>query len=125
MAQRRRLRLNGIYRQLGDEHGATPIADSTGTVFEDRRAWDDDRLHPSPLGHERLAAAAADALGVDVEPGYLAAPPGAAPARTVRTEAEWWWRYATPWIGRRLRGQSSGDGRTAKRPSLVAVDSLG
>ncbi|MFB7149873.1 SGNH/GDSL hydrolase family protein, partial [Streptomyces virginiae] len=32
-----------------------------------------------------------------------------------------------PWLGRRLRGRSSGDGRTAKRPDLLplATDSAG
>ena len=28
---------------------------------------------------------------------------------------------AVPWIGRRVRGRSSGDGRDAKRPTLVPV----
>jgi hypothetical protein len=33
----------------------------------------------------------------------------------------WAQRYFTPWIVRRLRGRSSGDGRTAKRPELAPV----
>jgi hypothetical protein len=30
----------------------------------------------------------------------------------------WFGLYFTPWLVRRLRGRSSGDGRVAKRPEL-------
>jgi lysophospholipase L1-like esterase len=118
----RRLRLNEIYQRLSDQLGVIPLIDTAGTVFEDARGWSDDRLHLSPLGHERLAMGAADALGVAVEPGWISPPDGSVPGRTLRTEAEWWWRHASPWIGRRIRGRSSGDGRSAKRPVLGPVD---
>jgi len=39
--------------------------------------------------------------------------------RTAATELRWLVTFARPWIGRRLRGRSSGDGRTAKRPLLT------
>ncbi|MDX6762413.1 SGNH/GDSL hydrolase family protein, partial [Streptomyces sp. F8] len=29
--------------------------------------------------------------------------------------------FLGPWLGRRLRGRSSGDGRTAKRPDLLPL----
>ncbi|MFE0426507.1 hypothetical protein ACFW15_29785, partial [Streptomyces sp. NPDC058953] len=32
-------------------------------------------------------------------------------------------RHLAPWIGRRLTGRSSGDGRPAKRPDLLPYDS--
>ncbi|WP_193608249.1 SGNH/GDSL hydrolase family protein [Nocardioides lijunqiniae] len=125
----RRLRLNAIYQRLCDESGVVPLTSTTDTVFEDPRAWAEDRLHLSPLGHERLATGAAEALGLEVEPGWQSPPPGPPPQRTLRTEAAWWSQHATPWIGRRLRGRSSGDGRSAKRPVLTRVapdaDSLG
>lgn len=44
---------------------------------QDRRAWDDDRLHLSPEGHTRVALRAAQVLGLDVagrpRPGVAAA----------------------------------------------------
>ncbi len=47
-----------------------------------------------------------------------AAPAGAASRRT----ADYYRRYVLPWIGRRLTGRSSGDGRTAKIAELTIVD---
>lgn len=118
---RRRVVLNGIYQHLADEHGMVSPAPTTGTVFEDRRAWADDRLHLSPLGHERLAMAAAHGFGLAVGEGAGLLPPGAPPRRTLRTEVGWARRHLGPWLGRRLTGRSSGDGRTAKRPEPTPV----
>ncbi|KRE38226.1 lipase [Janibacter sp. Soil728] len=121
---RRRLVLNGIYQQLADEHGMMPPAPTTGTIFEDPRAWADDRLHLSALGHERLALGSAAALDVPVEQGWDSVPAGAAPRRSVRTEVEWSRRHVGPWLGRRLTGRSSGDGRVAKRPTLSPFETV-
>ncbi|MFC6832884.1 SGNH/GDSL hydrolase family protein, partial [Streptomyces goshikiensis] len=40
-------------------------------------------------------------------------------------ELRWAASFAGPWVGRRLRGRSSGDGRTAKRPRLLPVRAAG
>lgn len=118
---RRREVLNDIYRHLAERHGMLPPAETEGTVFEDPRAWDPDRLHLSPLGHERLALAAADVLGLPDLSGWGAVPKGEAPRRSLRTEVIWWRTHVAPWVGRRLTGRSSGDGRTAKQPELVRL----
>lgn len=118
---RRRVLLNEIYQHLADAHGMLPPAPTTGTIFEDPRAWSDDRLHLSALGHERLAAGSAAALEVPVDAGWEAVPDGDLPRRTARTEAEWVRRHVGPWLGRRLAGRSSADGRAAKRPALSPV----
>jgi len=117
----RRLALNAIYRHLAEEHGMEPPAETTGTIFEDVRAWADDRLHLSPLGHERLAAAAADALDLPGHVGWEVLPEGEVPGRSLRSEAAWVRQHVGPWVGRRLTGRSSGDGRTAKLPELVSL----
>ncbi|WP_342774875.1 hypothetical protein [Nonomuraea longispora] len=81
-----------------------------------------DRRH---RGHEGIAAAVAHALGL---PGSSDAwthplPPEPAPPRWRAAGAELRWvaGFLGPWTGRRLRGRSSGDGRTAKRPHLLPV----
>ncbi len=82
------------------------------------RYWSVDKLHLNALGHARAAANVLAALAVPV-----AAPDDGAPLADVarpRT-AEYWRRYVLPWIGRRLTGRSSGDHRTAKRPTLDPV----
>ncbi len=42
--------------------------------------------------------------------------------RTGAAERRWAAEFLGPWITRRLRGRSSGDGRTAKRPHLTSPD---
>lgn len=125
LVEHNRARLNSVYRELAASHGVRPITDTTGTVFEDPRAWADDHLHLSPLGHRRLAVAAADAFGVPDEGGWASPPDGPPPRLSVRTEARWAREHLVPWVNRRLRGASSGDGRAAKRPEpglIVARD---
>ena len=34
----------------------------------------------------------------------------------------YWRGYVLPWVGRRLTGRSSGDGREPKRPTLAPVE---
>ena len=119
LLNKRRTQLNALYQHLVDRLGVLPLTETTGTVFEDPRAWAEDRLHLSALGHQRLACAAAATLGVPVDTDWLATPGGESPRRTLRTESSWWWRHATPWIARRLRGKSSGDGRRPKRALLT------
>lgn len=81
--------------------------------------WDLDRLHFSPLGHHTIAMMALDALNlkhslVPLEPTPLPAQKWQA----ARAEDLVWAReFLFPWVLRRLRHQSSGDGITAKRPT--------
>jgi lysophospholipase L1-like esterase len=87
----------------------------------DWRMWDTDRIHLTDEGHRRIALAAAAALGLpgaDGDDWRTPLPP--LPPRAFRAavaeEAAWVRGFVAPWIGRRLRGRSSGDGRTPKRP---------
>ncbi|MEV0012498.1 SGNH/GDSL hydrolase family protein [Streptomyces sp. NPDC051840] len=91
---------------------------------QDRRAWDNDRLHLSPEGHTRVALRAAQVLGLDVpaDPDQVwppQIPRGAFEVR--RDDIQWAREYLVPWIGRRLRGESSGDHVAAKRPDLLPL----
>lgn len=79
-----------------------------------RRAayWSDDRLHLNPNGHRRVASLFLAALGGRGEP--FALPEAAEPARTSGSEFRYMRKHVMPWIGRRLRGRSSGDARVAR-----------
>jgi lysophospholipase L1-like esterase len=93
-------------------------------------AWSPDRLHLSGQSHQRIALRACEVLGVPVTEDWrdpldpdlpLAPVPAMARAAWVaarREDARWAREYLAPWVSRRLHGTSSGDGRTAKRPSL-------
>ncbi|MFI5805181.1 SGNH/GDSL hydrolase family protein [Streptomyces sp. NPDC051561] len=91
---------------------------------QDRRAWDSDRLHLSAEGHTRVALRAGQVLGLAIpadpdEAWPLMPPRGTLEAR--RDNIQWAREHLVPWIGRRLRGESSGDHLEAKRPDLLPL----
>ncbi|MEU8893590.1 SGNH/GDSL hydrolase family protein [Streptomyces sp. NPDC048442] len=117
--------LNARIRVAAARHGVTVAETGRQAVTADPRMWSVDRLHASSLGHERIAAAIAQALhlpGSD-DAWTLPLPPQRVPAglRATAAELRWAGEFLGPWLGRRLRGQSSGDGRTAKRPQLLPL----
>jgi hypothetical protein len=83
-------------------------------------------LHLNTLGHTRLAAAVGHALDLPGnDPQWmipLALQRRPAAWRRAVGEAHWVASFVGPWLLRRLRGRSSGDGRTAKRPALAPVE---
>jgi len=103
------------------------VLDQWGAAWiQDWRMWDTDRIHLTGEGHRRTALAAAAVLGLpgaDGEDWRTPLPPQ--PPRALRAavgeEAAWVRSFVAPWIGRRLRGRSSGDGRAAKRPVPLAL----
>ncbi|MEU2230374.1 MULTISPECIES: SGNH/GDSL hydrolase family protein [Streptomyces] len=115
---------NGHVRAIADRYDC-PVLDlwSLKSV-QDRRAWDDDRLHLSPEGHTRVALRAAQVLGMPVPADPDQAWPPVPPRGTLevrRDDIHWAREYLVPWIGRRLRGESSGDHVEAKRPDLMPL----
>lgn len=89
-------------------------------VLARREYWSYDRLHLAAVGHHRVATNVLRALGYD-SPGdwVVDAKPVAAPTRG--EQLRYTREHVLPWIGRRLTGRSSGDGRTAKHPEWVWV----
>ncbi|HKU29525.1 MAG TPA: SGNH/GDSL hydrolase family protein [Arthrobacter sp.] len=85
----------------------------------DSQMWDADRLHFSPLGHHTIAAMVLDALNVPhrLEP-LLPKPLPPRSWREARSgDLVWAREYFVPWVIRRIRHQSSGDGILPKRPT--------
>jgi lysophospholipase L1-like esterase len=82
--------------------------------------WSPDRLHLNATGHSRVAELVLGALGYSSAAAALdvAVPP----ARRFVTEVRYYQEHVGPWIGRRLRGQSSGDNRTGKHLDWIPVD---
>jgi lysophospholipase L1-like esterase len=91
--------------------------------------WSPDRLHASPFGHERIADLAAATLGIsELDPDWeRRLPPHSPPttSRRIARDAYWAGRYLAPWLVRRLRGVSSGDGIEPKRPLPAPVERPG
>lgn len=91
--------------------------------LQDGRYWADDRLHLNALGHHTIARAALDALNVphDLEP--LEPPP--LPVRSWREarkeDVVWAREHLVPWVIRRIKHVSSGDGVEPKRPQPTRI----
>ena len=121
-------RFNAGVREVAAAHGATLVDLEPSVVLGDPRLWNDDRLHFNEYGHARVAAAVLEALGVP-DPARPGEPadwwreplPALSPrlaAQDALDGAAWARRHLAPWVVRRLRGVSSGDGVTAKDPVL-------
>ncbi|KJY41320.1 SGNH hydrolase [Streptomyces sp. NRRL B-1568] len=111
-------------RAIADRHGC-PVLDlwSLRSV-QDRRAWSEDRLHLSADGHTRVALRAAQVLGLQVPADPDQEWPGEdqrSAAEVRRDNIHWAREHLVPWIGRRLRGESSGDNVEPKRPDLLPL----
>lgn len=92
----------------------------------DWRMWAPDRIHLTTEGHARVAQAALVALGLEPDDAGWDDPLQALPpvARSVRwrADARWAREHVYPWVRRRLRGRSSGDTVSAKRPVARPLD---
>jgi lysophospholipase L1-like esterase len=107
---------------LAERHGLVMV-NAFGDV-ELRRAayWSADRLHLGPAGHRRVAGLVLAALGHEVV--AEAVDPGPEARRTLPAEVRYYREHVLPWVARRLRAQSSGDGRRGKHPGWTPVDGV-
>jgi len=116
---------NAALREVSTRSGAVLVDFALHPVASDPRLWSEDRLHANALGHARIAQALAYALRLpDVDDSWTQPLPAMPPrTRAARRAAEWEWarRYFLPWAWRHLRGHSSGDGKSPKRPRLESV----
>lgn len=118
--------LNDELRAVCSRTGARLLDFAKYDVAADPRVWSDDRLHANSLGHERIAAALAELLGIPADTSWSAPLPDPPPPTmlgTLRAEYAWTRRHFAPWLWRHARGKSSGDGITAKRGELTVVPS--
>jgi|SRR5690625_1204413 len=112
-------------RAIADDYGCD-VVDLWGMrVLQDHRAWSGDRLHLSSEGHRRIALRVCEILGAcppadwrEPWPAERPQPWGAAR----QEDLHWAREFLMPWLGRRLTGRSSGDGRVAKRPELERLE---
>jgi lysophospholipase L1-like esterase len=99
-------------------------------ALTDRRLWAADRIHLNDQGHQRVAGHVLAKLGVR-DPALNGGGASWWEARlpedtrskreALATDARWVSRHLLPWIVRRIRGVSSGDGIDPKDPHLRTV----
>ena len=124
VARARVFAFNERLREIAERRGAL-IVDFERAGRGDRRLWHSDRLHANPDGHARIAEAFADAIGLAGASGAWTEPLPPAPRErvvaSVSANTVWLVKHLGPWLVRRARGVSSGDGRPPKRPVLELV----
>jgi lysophospholipase L1-like esterase len=101
---------------IAARHGCLVLDLWTIPGLADPTMWSEDRLHPSTRGHLVLLRAAASALGLPTPTTY---DDGVAQRRL--PTSMWLRRYMVPWIARRVRQVSSGDGLGPKLPVPAPV----
>lgn len=112
---------NELLRGIAEDHGGHVIDYWRWNDFIDWRLWAEDRLHMNELGHERFASRVLGQLGLSGLVSEPVLPPEAqlSAREKVAQEVRWVRQFALPWVGRRLKGTSSGDGLSPKYPILV------
>ena len=110
---------NKNVRAMAAEVGAIIVDANEEKFLSDRRLLAFDRLHLNDLGHDRVAQGVLEVLGMPFNPNWRTPLLPAKPTPWLVKKAisiAWFFSFALPWIWRRVRGKSSGDGRSAKYP---------
>ena len=112
-------------REVAEEHGVMLLDVRAVPELADPAMWAEDRVHLNSAGHRALAYEAARVLGVRhaIELGALEQSvhdDEEAEDRDLRN-SEWLIRHAAPWLMRRVRGRTAGDGRSPKHDALIRV----
>ena len=113
---------NQNVRAVGQEVGAIIADANQEPAFSDRRFLAFDRLHLNAIGHDRVAQAVLEILNLPFDKNWRKPLPPAKPeSKVVRmvVTTMWFITFALPWMWRRARGKSSGDGRTCKYPIAI------
>jgi len=104
-------------REVANKYGAIIIEADGAKWMADLRYLAKDRLHLNSDGHWRLSQAVLEKLGKDFDSAWkipLAPAVEKSKLRKLSENLLWIIAFVIPWIWRRLRGRSSGDGRRAK-----------
>ncbi len=110
-------------RNVAKKHGATIIEADDAKWLADLRFLAVDRLHLNSDGHWRLSQAVLEKLGKEFDPAWKIPLSPAKKKSWLRINTEktlWIITFVLPWIWRRIRGKSSGDGRSAKYETPIA-----
>src|SRR6185437_2818020 len=96
---------NELLRAIADDLGLQLVDFWRFTEFRDPRLWAGDRIHLSPLGHERMAAKVLDTLTVshNLPTRSAALLDSSSPARSFWANLQWALAFAAPWVAKRLR----------------------
>lgn len=114
---------NEWVREIADRHGARVVDMWRMRDVDVAEVMDTDRMHLNAVGHQAIAMAVLDVLGVEhaLEPEEVAPRPVLGRREQLREDVRWTREFLLPWVHRRLTGRSSGDHVSPKRPTLGPV----
>ena len=112
-------RMSSMIERVARDLGVQVI-DVHGTEWNSRLCyWAEDMVHFSGHGHIKIANHAAEMLGLKFRMPELPESQMQAPPRGPIATVRWVVLYVIPFIERRIRGTSSGDGMSSKHLHLV------
>ena len=116
---------NEHVREIVDTHGCFLVDPWRMRDRPVAELMDTDRMHLNPVGHQHVAFAVLEVLGVEHDTPRLERPPRPVLSRgeRLRSDAAWTKEFLGPWVHRRLTGRSSGDGLSPRRPDLAPLSS--
>jgi len=110
---------NKNVKKMAEESGAILLDPNPDEFWHDKGFMSWDRLHMNSQGHYRAAQGVLAKLGLPHDERYREPlPPGIDPSamKKLSENSKWFVLFLMPWIWRRIRGRSSGDGRSPKYP---------
>lgn len=114
---------NEWIREIAETHNVTLVDAWRMRGWKVAEVMDIDRLHLNAAGHQNIAIAALEALGVDhqLQPLPIAEAPELTRREQRATDIAWARDHLAPWVKRRVTGRSSGDGVSPKYPVLTPL----
>lgn len=112
---------NEFTRVAAARSGAMVVDQWALEQFQDPRQFHWDRLHLGTAGHHNMAIEVARVLGftTTLQPIVFGPLPVLSWREEYADHVRWAGRFAAPWVGKRLRGISSGDSTFARYPAYV------
>jgi lysophospholipase L1-like esterase len=123
MWEERMSSFNSIVREVADKFNLLVMDASMDPQSANPNLLAFDRLHLNPTGHYRVAQAVLEKIGAPFDHGWRESVIKSQQKPLVLRKALtllWFLTFALPWIWRRIRGRSSGDGRSGKYTSLTS-----
>jgi lysophospholipase L1-like esterase len=113
---------NENVRRKANDVGAILFDPNQDDFWRDSRFIHEDRLHLNSEGHRRVAQAVLARLNLPHDSDWRTPLPPETPKSIIektQVNLNWFGAYAVPWMIRRARRRSSGDGRSAKYPAPI------
>lgn len=114
---------NSNVRKRAKEVNAVLFDPNGHEFWKDQRFIDVDRLHLNAEGHRRVAQAVLARFELPHDSSWnqpLPPAPEKAKLEKIAEDVAWIKDFAIPWVIRRARGRSSGDGRNPKYPEPIS-----